>query len=83
MAFYQIVKTVMENKFLCIVIISYCIYSTWCICNSNNVDYKYVNVRNNVREKFAFYFEIFKEVLNNPKKENAFCLILFNHILSL
>ena len=72
---------VMENKFLCIVIVSYCIYSTWCICNSNNVHYKYVNVRNNVREKFAFYFEIFKDVLNNPRKENFICLgncILFH-----
>ena len=33
-----------ENKNICIVIISFTIYSTWCKCTWNNGDYRSINI---------------------------------------
>ena len=50
---------VLLNKIICIVIISYAIYSVWCKCNINNINYKNVDVKSNIKQQFSFYLEVF------------------------
>ena len=39
------------------------------------LDYKDVHVRSNIEQQFAFYLEVFRHILVNPKKEHFKCLI--------
>ena len=66
---------VTQNKLLCVVLISYAIYSTWCKSNINNEDYKHVHVISNIKQQLVFYLELFRQILVNPRKEHFKCLI--------
>ena len=65
---------VVQNKIICIVIISYAIYSVWCKCNINNINYKNTDVKSNIKQQLSFYLEVFKSIFDNPRKEHLKCL---------
>ena len=65
---------VLQNKIICIVIISYAIYSVWCKCNINNKNYKNTDVKSNLKQQLSFYLEVFKSIFDNPRKEHLKCL---------
>ena len=65
---------VLQNKFLCIVIISYAIYAIWCKCNMNNTSYKDVHIKSIINQQLSFYLEVFKSICDNPRKEHLKCL---------
>ena len=65
---------VLQNKIICIVIISYAIYSVWCKCNINNKNYKNTDVKSNIKQQLSFYLEVFKSIFDNPRKEHLKCL---------
>ena len=60
-----------ENRNICIVIVSYAIFSTWSKCSWNNSDYKSVNIANTIKERLSFYGEVFDSSLLNSYQRKS------------
>ena len=71
---FSIENYVLQTQNICIVIISYAIYSVWCKCNINNINYKNIDVKSNIKQQSSFYLEVFKSTFGNPRKEHLKCL---------
>ena len=57
-----------ENRNICVVIVSYAIFSTWSKCNWNNSDYKSVDIVSIIKERLSFYGEVFDSILANSNQ---------------
>ena len=71
---FSIENYVLLNKIICIVIISYDIYSVWCKCNIHNINYKNVDMKSHIKQQLSFYLDVFKSTFDNPRKEHLKCL---------
>ena len=60
-----------ENRNICIVIVSYAIFSTWSKCSWNNSDYKSVNIANTIEERLSFHGEVFDSSLLNSYQRKS------------
>ena len=60
-----------ENRNICIVIVSYAIFSMWSKCSWNNSDYKSVNIANIIKERLSFYGEVFDSSLLNSNQRKS------------
>ena len=60
-----------ENRNICIVIVSYAIFSTWSKCSWNNSDYKSVKIANIIKEWLSFYGEVFDSSLLNSNQRKS------------
>ena len=48
------------NRHLCIVIVSYSIYATWCKCSFENLCYKNFNLKDTIGSYLKFYSEVYQ-----------------------
>ena len=60
------------NRHLCIVIVSYSIYATWCKCSFENINYGNMNLKHSVISYLTFYFEVYRstDIRNTVEKEH-------------
>ena len=56
-------SVVTENKQLCISLIAYSIFSTWCKCAFDNTNYKNVNLKEEIKQNLNFNKEVYNAVL--------------------
>ena len=54
-----------SNRNLCIVIIAYCIYATWCSCSFENTDYGKINLKPAIISYLSFYSDVYQFSCSN------------------
>ena len=58
------------SRHLCIVIISYAIYATWCKCSFEKTNYAHVNLKCEIKQQLHFYLNIFGHIFKSKLKEH-------------
>ena len=72
---------VSDNKHLCISMIAYSIFSTWCKCSFGNTDFKNINLRMEIKKHLNFSKEVYNAVL--PVKQRLNFEKMLNTITSI
>ena len=72
---------VSDNKHLCISMIAYSIFSTWCKCSFGNTDFKNINLRMEITKHLNFSKEVYNAVL--PVKQRLNFEKMLNTITSI
>ena len=65
---------VCENKMTCITIISYAMYSYWCMC-INEEEKKAKYIKDHINQTLSFYVEVYKHVLEGQQRQNLICMM--------
>ena len=53
------------NRHLCIIIVAFSIYSIWCKCSFEKLNYSNVNLRSSIEYNLEFYLEVFLSVMHD------------------
>ena len=71
------------NRHLCIIIVAFSIYSIWCKCSFEKLNYSNINLRSSIEYNLEFYLEVFLSVMHDfsQKKHWKNLIISILHIL--